>query len=77
MWVIFWPNTCTTLKMHYALLPENIECIVGCHTSNTNDSYLQPDKEIAVSLAYDKMNDNFTFSNQLYRVLSLPHRHLF
>ena len=40
--------------MHYALLPENIECIVGCHTSNTNDSYLQPDKEIAVSLAYDK-----------------------
>jgi hypothetical protein len=72
--------------MHYTLLFENIECILACHTSNTNDSYLQPDKEIAVTLAYDKTTvtlaydkttDNFTFPNELYRVSLLPHRHLY
>jgi hypothetical protein len=49
--------------MHYTLLPENIECILGCHTSNTNGSYPQPDKEIAILLAYDKTTDNFKSSN--------------
>jgi hypothetical protein len=67
-WVIFRLNTCKNTKRQEDIHPWLLY-------SNTKDSDLQPDNEAATSPVYNK-TENFTSSNQLYLLSTLPQHQL-